>query len=125
MKLSELVRATRIERKLSLQDVADRSLHRISRGYVSQIENENVSVRSISLEKLEGLALGLGMPALDLFRIAAGEESDDRPKNRREILIEAFGGGVSPDEVESVEKMLDTWFQTKREEAFEKTNGAP
>lgn len=122
MKLSELVRTTRIERKLSLQDVEDRSQSRISRGYVSQIENENVSVRSISLEKLEGLALGLGIPVIELFRIAAGEESDERPKNRREILIEAFGGGVSPDEVEAVEKMLETWFKTKREEA---SNGLP
>ena len=112
--LSEFIRTTRQERKLSAGDVERNSGGRISDAYVLRIENGHVA--NVSPEKLDALADGLGIPADDIYRVARGLPAE-KPKDRLEILAETFDGKELTEqdwaEIEAVlKKMID---QKKRQ----------
>ena len=78
---ADFVRRVReVEKKLSLKDVVDNARkrgYRISRGYISQIENRyGLSVTS---GKLQALAAGLGISESRIFAAARGYSPSDDP----------------------------------------------
>jgi transcriptional regulator with XRE-family HTH domain len=70
MPLADFVRRTRVEKRLSLNDVARQSGHQISNAYVSKIENGYVT--NPSPKKLRALAKGLRESEDEVFAIARG-----------------------------------------------------
>lgn len=76
--LADYVRRVRTKvRKMSLQAVVDeahRKGHRISRGYISQIENRYIV--SVTSKKLQALAAGLSVDEDEMFAVARGHSLD-------------------------------------------------
>jgi transcriptional regulator with XRE-family HTH domain len=68
--LADFVRRVRAATDLSTRDVADRSGGLISHGYVSQIENRQVSGDGVGPRRLLGLARGLGVSVDDVVAAA-------------------------------------------------------
>lgn len=110
----EYVRQIRLDKNLSLADVEDQSLRSISRGYVNQIENGQISPKSISLEKLKALADGLGV-IVDELVSRAFERKEREFQSRDEILVETFGGrDLSADDWREIEAVVKTMIELKR-----------
>jgi transcriptional regulator with XRE-family HTH domain len=89
IKLSAYVRKIAHEKGLSASDIQKRARGKISFGYVNDIINERTT--NPSVEKLQALALGLGVPEEDIFRVA------------RRLPIESI---ANPLEAEIVEKFM-------------------
>lgn len=91
LSLSEYVRTVLREKNLTLADVHLRSRGRISGGYVNDILNEKTV--NPSVQKLQALALGLGVSEDDLFKVSRGlplEESDGPASSPDESMEEAL-----------------------------------
>lgn len=75
--LADYVRRIRAEKKLSLNDVTRQSGNLISRGYISQIENRYIV--SVTANKLQALAKGLGVSEDEIFAVARGKDPEGNP----------------------------------------------
>jgi transcriptional regulator with XRE-family HTH domain len=86
--LGEVVRAWRLERELTLEDLAARAGSGMSRGYISQLENDKI--HTPSEEKLALLAAALSIDPLVL--VTRSFPSDEHPVHRE------FHDGPGPTE---------------------------
>ena len=110
--LADFVKTTRSEKNLSTVDVERASGGRISASYISRIEGNQVA--NVSPEKLDALADGLGIGPDVLYRVARGLRPE-RPKERLEILAEAFGGeSLTEQDWIEIEAVLKTMIEQKR-----------
>ncbi|HEX6624046.1 MAG TPA: helix-turn-helix domain-containing protein [Pyrinomonadaceae bacterium] len=73
--LADYVRRVRYEKGLSQRDVEVRSGGGISKGYIGQIETREVLGHSVTPQKLQALAAGLGISEDELFAVARGVSS--------------------------------------------------
>lgn len=87
-KLSEYVRDVVSRKGLSSSEVQKRSRNQISFGYVNDIINERTT--NPSVEKLQALARGLGVPEDDLFRVARGLPIEEVANPIEVDLVEKF-----------------------------------
>ena len=110
--LSEFVKKTRAEKKLSAADVERNSGGRISDAYVLRIERGEVA--NVSPEKLDALADGLEVSADQIYRIARGLPLET-PKDRLEILAEAFDGrDLTEQDWDEIEAVVRTIIEQKK-----------
>lgn len=89
--LADYVKRTRKEKELSLNDVVRRAKergHRISNGYVSQIENRYYI--SLTTGKLAALAAGLGVPEEEIYAVARGKPISEEGPLKELRLLEYF-----------------------------------
>jgi transcriptional regulator with XRE-family HTH domain len=76
--------------KISYRDLS--KLTGISHAYLRNLEQGLRPWKSLSLEILEGLATGLGVPADELIRIARGKQPKNTPESQpEEVLIRHIG----------------------------------
>lgn len=108
--LADYVRRIRQEKGLSVQEVeniARRAGHKISRSYVSQIENRYIL--SVTAAKLQALAKGLGVPEDEVFAVARGknpaEESDFKKWKFASLFDEAEQ--LSPEQMAKFEIIME------------------
>ena len=80
--LGQYVKRVMEEKRLTMHDVEELSEGGITDAYVGNIINGKV--KSPSAMKLKALARGLGVSAVELFRIAAGLEGDEAHLASRE-----------------------------------------
>lgn len=71
--LADYLRRVRNEKGLSQRDVEIKSGNRISKGYIGQIENREVLGHSVTPQKLQALAIGLGVSEDEIFAVARGK----------------------------------------------------
>jgi transcriptional regulator with XRE-family HTH domain len=71
LKVGERLRALRLERNLSLADLADAS--ELSKGHLSSIEH---GLAAITIQTILRLAKGLGLPPLYILTFPADDERD-------------------------------------------------
>jgi transcriptional regulator with XRE-family HTH domain len=88
IKLSDYVRDVVNRKGFSSIDVQKRSKGQISFGYVNDIINEKTM--NPSVKKLQALALGLGVPEDELFRVARGLPIEPAANPVEAELIEKF-----------------------------------
>lgn len=69
--LSEFIRRVLRQKRLSLRDVERNSENAITGSYISKISKGKV--RSMTVEKIDALAKGLGVDAFDVFAAAFGK----------------------------------------------------
>ena len=67
------MRRVRNEKGMSQRDVEIKSGNRISKGYIGQIENREVLGHSVTPQKLQALAVGLGVSEDEVFAVARGK----------------------------------------------------
>jgi len=82
MSLGPRIRQTRTQKGITLQDLADRS--GLSKGFICQLENDKASP---SLQALEKLATGLGVPIAFLFLTPEEKISVVRETERQEYRV--------------------------------------
>src|SRR5919206_2156312 len=71
--LADYLRRVRNEKGMSQRDVEIKSGNRISKGYIGQIENREVLGHSVTPQKLQALAVGLGVSEDEVFAVARGK----------------------------------------------------
>lgn len=71
--LADYLRRVRNEKGVSQRDVEVKSGNRISKGYIGQIENREVLGHSVTPQKLQALAVGLGVSEDEIFAVARGK----------------------------------------------------
>lgn len=119
--LADYVKRVRRESRLSLNAVRDRSGGGISNAHVSKIENGYTI--SVSPLKLRALARGLGVPYIDLARIAFGPDTDDFPDIEKTIfadLYEAYlnlADQADKDYIRNSAEVLLGWMRDRRQKA--------
>src|SRR5436190_6243286 len=86
--LPDYVRRLRHERNLSLAEVSARSRGKIGKTHINRIENGLVS--SVSLARLRGLALGLGVPDDEIISVAQGKFPSSESKAAEARLLIYF-----------------------------------
>lgn len=116
-KLADFVRAVMLEKSLSTYDVQKASHNRITAATVTKIVNNEI--KSSGVETLAALAVGLGVPEDNIFRVARGLPPDE-PLDRFEIYAEAFNAAdFTPDEWRIMEdyfrEHVNKWKQLKAE----------
>jgi transcriptional regulator with XRE-family HTH domain len=80
---AEFIRRIRYEKRLSLNDVVEKSDGQVSNAYVSKVENG--IIQKPSIPKLKGLAKGLDIPESQIIARAQGrgvEESEGFNRSR-------------------------------------------
>jgi len=82
MSLGARIRQTRTQKGITLQDLSDRS--GLSKGFICQLENDKASP---SLQALEKLATGLGIPIAFLFLTADEKFHVVRENERQEYRV--------------------------------------
>jgi transcriptional regulator with XRE-family HTH domain len=95
---ADFVRRVRNEKGLSLRDVEAKSGGKISKGYVGQIENRDVLGQSVTPQKLQALAVGLGVSEDEVFAKARGINRDGPEVFDSEIYIMFKGFNELSDE---------------------------
>lgn len=103
--LAEYIRIVMVEKNLSTYAIARNSGDLINANTITRILNGDI--KEAKLSTLEAIAKGLGIPAIELFRVAHfGKKKAHEQK--REIWLEAFGGeDLADDEVEEIEKTIE------------------
>jgi transcriptional regulator with XRE-family HTH domain len=105
--LSDFVRRVRNEKRLSLNEVVARSRGLISNAYVSKVENGIII--SPSVDKLKGLAKGLGITEEEILSMAQGS-----PKRgliaKLEIISNKFGN-LPEDKKKKAEPVIEALDQ--------------
>lgn len=120
--LADYIRNVMAERNLSTYAVARGSGNVINANTITRILNGDI--KEAKLSTLEAIAKGLGVPAIELFRIAhLGKKKAQAQK--REIWIEAFGGEHLPaNDVAEIEATIEFLIQQKmrmrQEEAIDR-----
>jgi transcriptional regulator with XRE-family HTH domain len=104
IKLSEYVRDIVSKKGLSSSEVQKRSRNKISFGYVNDIINERTT--NPSVEKLQALAQGLGVPEEDIFRVARGLPIEDVEDPTETALVTKFHR-LSEGRQQEILKLLD------------------
>lgn len=87
--LADYLRRMRNDKGLSLRDVEVKSGGRISKGYVGQIENRTVLGQSVTPQKLQALAVGLGVSEDEIFAVARGK-SPNKPDIEKEKVWQVY-----------------------------------
>lgn len=88
--LADFVRRSRSERRLSQRDVELKSGGEISKGYIGQIENRTVLGHSVTPQKLQALARGLGVSEEEIFAIARGKAASGDLTLEELRILEGF-----------------------------------
>lgn len=78
MRVGEIIREFRNKNGLSVRDFA--KMTGISRGYISQIENDVENKRSLTLQKIGQIAKGIGMTSDELLEMMDDTKVDLMPK---------------------------------------------
>lgn len=105
--LADYVRRIRAEKKLSLNDVARQSGNLISRGYISQIENRYIV--SVTANKLQALAKGLGVSEDEIFAVARGKDPEGNPDFKRWKFASLFDEAeqLTPEQMAKFEILME------------------
>lgn len=85
MRIGEIIREYRSKNELSVRDFA--KLTGISRGYISQIENDIENKRSLTLQKIGQIAKGLGMTSDELLEMMDDTKVDLVPKKTSNNVV--------------------------------------
>jgi transcriptional regulator with XRE-family HTH domain len=95
------------EKSLSATDVERRSKGGITQSYVSQIVNRGIE--SITTKKLDALAKGLGVPRLELYRVAAGGGPEEDAEFRQSAIYMLFekSKNASPENKQAIDMLID------------------
>ena len=97
---------------ISQEEVAERSKRagakkKVTQGYISQIVAGDST--NLSLDKLEGLAMGLGVPLRELLRVASGEawpEDDAEFRQSMLHLLHERAKTASPEDKRFIERTI-------------------
>lgn len=89
--LADYVKRVRHDRGLSQRDVEFKSGNKISKGYIGQIENREVLGQSVTPQKLQALAVGLGVSEDEIFAIARGKPVGPMPPTDFHSALAAMG----------------------------------
>lgn len=113
--LADYVRRIRQEKGLSVQEVenaARRAGLKISRSYVSQIENRYIL--SVTATKLQALAKGLGVSEDEIFAVARGKSPEDDPDYKNWKFASLFDDAqkLTPEQMKEFEHLMEI---TRRE----------
>lgn len=113
--LADYVRRIRQEKGLSVQEVentARRAGLKISRSYVSQIENRYIL--SVTSAKLQALAKGLGVTEDEIFAVARGKSPADEPDYKNWKFASLFDDAqkLTPEQMKEFEHLMEI---TRRE----------
>lgn len=116
--LADYVSRVRFEKDLSQRDVEIKSGHSISKGYIGQIENRTVLGRSVTPQKLQALAKGLGVSEDEVFDVARGVNAAEPSTLEAEVGVLFYGWDDASDEdkkatIEAI-KMIAEGFQRRR-----------
>jgi transcriptional regulator with XRE-family HTH domain len=87
--LADYLRRVRNEKGMSQRDVEIKSGNRISKGYIGQIENREVLGHSVTPQKLQALAVGLGISEDEIFAVARGK-SPNEPDIEKEKVWQVY-----------------------------------
>jgi transcriptional regulator with XRE-family HTH domain len=115
--LAEYVKRVRDEKGLSLQDVERRAHKRITSGYVSRVENGQSF--NLTVDRLQALALGLGVDEDNIFAVARGVPAKFQPKNKAlEVLLfsatqlDGIWQELTPDNQQRAEDVMQSALET-------------
>src|SRR5262249_26009164 len=86
--LADYVAETLVRKGIKAQDVENRTNKRITRGYVSRIVNRTAA--NPSMEKLEALADGLGVPLKELISTVYIDDPANDEEFRKSLLYMLF-----------------------------------
>jgi transcriptional regulator with XRE-family HTH domain len=106
--LGNFVRRIRKEKKLSLAKVSKQSARfgqRISASYINRIEND--PKRRVSVDRLNALARGLGVPVDELLAYALSKTRHD---DADELSLLARFRELSPERKADVLKIIELWL---------------
>lgn len=101
--LPEFIKQIMAAKELTYRDIADRSHGRISHGYVSSLVQGHY--KNPSAEKIDALALGLGVPVETLTKVIRGialDEKDDPAALIIEEVLTERGLKLSKEEKKKV-----------------------
>lgn len=116
--LADFVKRIRFEKDLSQRDVEVKSGSGISKGYIGQIENRTVLGHSVTPQKLQALAVGLGVSEDAIFAVARGKPLNGPEVFDSEIavLFNGFDELSDKDKLEllATVKMLASEVQRRR-----------
>ena len=107
--LSQYVKRILEEKQMTMKNVQERSEGGIADAYVGSIVNG--VARNLSVDKLKALAIGLGEPEDDVFKVARGLPLDYEEEATRDpwpgtVLAKAMGKIVSSPELTKILKAL-------------------
>ncbi|MGA9771144.1 MAG: hypothetical protein WBV94_19075 [Blastocatellia bacterium] len=107
--LSQYVKRILEEKQITMKSVQERSAGRIGDAYIGSIVNG--SAKNLSVDKLKALAVGLGEPEDDVFKVARGLSLHHEAEASRDpwpgtILAKAMGKIVSSPELTRILKAL-------------------
>lgn len=88
MRIGEIILKYRNDNGLSLRAFADKA--GVSRSYINTLENDTENRRSITLNKITGIAQAMGMTSDDLIAIMDDTQVDLAGSNRRNALPESI-----------------------------------
>lgn len=89
--LADYVKRLRFEKGLSQREVEVKSGNRISKGYIGQIENREVLGHSVTPQKLQALAVGLGVSEDEIFAVARGKSLEPMTPTDFRSALDALG----------------------------------
>lgn len=116
--LADFSKRVRHEKDLSQRDVEVKSGGGISKGYIGQIENRTVLGHSVTPQKLQALAKGLGVSDDEIFAVARGKSLSGAQAFDSEIavLFNGFDELTDEDKLEllATVKMLANEIQRRR-----------
>lgn len=115
--LAKFIHEKMIEKNLSTYDVARRSKDKINANTITRILNGDI--KEARLSTLGAIAEGLDVPIIEIVRVATELHE---PTNRRELLIESFGGETLDEKyVAAIEDAIEALVsQFKRAQEREK-----
>jgi transcriptional regulator with XRE-family HTH domain len=105
--LADFVRRVRNDKRLSLNEVVTRSHGLVSNAYVSKVENGIII--SPSVDKLKGLAKGLGITEDELLGVAQG--SPKRGLSAKLEIISIKFGNLPKDKQSKAEPVIEALDQ--------------
>lgn len=110
--LADFIRSKMAEKKLSTYEVARESGNAINANTITRILNGDI--KEAKLTTLQAIAKGLGVPEIDIFRVARGMPPET-PKERLKLLAETFAGqGLTDEDWEEVDAMLYVLVEQKK-----------
>jgi transcriptional regulator with XRE-family HTH domain len=105
--LADFIRETLNRKNLTAQDVENRSNKRITRGYISRLMSR--TDRNPTLDALNALADGMGIPRLEVYKIAAGDGPMKEAEYRESALYMLFErrSSATPEEQQAFDLLLE------------------
>ena len=106
--LGDAVKRIRREKKLSLEDVRNRSRQKLATSYINRIENGEVDAEVISVGKLRDLANGLGEPVTSLIDIAIGlDRQNQAAESRLHLAMER----LTPSRMADLARIAEAFYE--------------